>query len=71
MNTRVNCPFTCLNEIATIRDCDWAELSRHFVIPEPIEAIETTPIFCRNGKVKSLPSPPSSARRSVAPLFDD
>lgn len=28
-----------LDEIATIRDCDWAELSKHFVIPEPTKVI--------------------------------
>ena len=42
-----------LNDIATIRDADWEELSESFIIPSPINNIEHTKIMPSNGKKKA------------------
>ena len=39
-----------LNEIATLRDVDWEELSQHYVIPEFIEEVDHTALVAKNGK---------------------
>lgn len=43
-----------LNEINTIRNKDWNELSKHFEIPEPVSKVDFSKIIFRNGKRKTL-----------------
>lgn len=57
-----------LDEIATVRDIDWAELSQYFDIPESIEDIDFTAITPSNGKPKGY-APNRDKKLMELPLF--
>ncbi len=37
-----------LDEVVTIRDKDWAELSQYYYVPEPVEGVDYTKILLKN-----------------------
>lgn len=43
-----------LNEIITIRNSDWDNLSKHFIIPENMKEIDVTKIKLKNSQLKTL-----------------
>jgi site-specific DNA-methyltransferase (adenine-specific) len=57
-----------LDEVATVRDIDWAELSQSYEIPEPIEEIDFISIKPNNGKPKGY-APYRSIKSERLPLF--
>jgi len=57
-----------LDEIATVRDIDWTELSQYHDIPEPIEDIDFTAIIPSNGKPKGY-APNRDKKLGKLPLF--
>ena len=57
-----------LDEIATVRDIDWAELSQYYDIPEPIEDVDFTAIIPSNGKPKGY-APNRDKNLGKLPLF--
>lgn len=58
-----------LDEIVTIRDTDWQELSQHYAIPEPVESIDHTAIVFKNGKNHVFT--PKKNKLSDLPMFSD
>lgn len=57
-----------LDEIATLRDIDWEELSQYYVVPALIEDIDHTVISARNGKSNGY-TPKKNGQMSDLPLF--
>ncbi len=57
-----------LDEIVTMRDVDWVELSRYYDIPQPIEDIDFTAIIPGNGKPKGY-APNREKKSGKLPLF--
>lgn len=43
-----------LDQVATIRATDWDDLARHFVVPEPAEAIDKKTIDYRHGRLRDI-----------------
>jgi len=59
-----------LNEVVTLRDIDWPEISKHYLIPEPIEEIDFLPIVPRNGNSNGYASKKNGRLRNLL-LFNE
>jgi len=59
-----------LNKIVTLRDIDWAEISQHYFIPEPIEDIDFVPIVPKNGNSNGY-APKKNGRLKNLLLFNE
>lgn len=57
-----------LDEIATLRDMDWGELSQYYIVPEPVEDIDHTAIIAKSGKPNGY-TPKKKAQMGDLPLF--
>lgn len=59
-----------LDEVVTLRDTDWGELVKYYILPDSIEDIDHTTIIFKSGKHNGYLSP-KKAKSKDLPLFND
>ncbi len=60
-----------LNEIVTLRDKDWEELAKYYIIPDSAQDIDHTPVISMNGNNAGYVRKNKNSGFKELSLFDD
>lgn len=61
-----------IGDVTTIRDCDWAELSKQYILPESAREVDHTPIVLKSAKpISYVPATNGKNDNGMKRLFEE